>query len=191
MSEKVWWYAARSSGFIAWALVVLAIVWGLSLSTRVTRGRPTSAWLLDLHRYLGALSLVFTAVHLFGLVMDEYVSFGWMDLFVPGASDWQPIPVAWGVVAMYLMVAIQLTSVFMRRLPRRLWRWVHMSSWAVYGLATVHALQAGTDVSNPAFRWAAVGSVQVIAYLSFVRVMAQRSMKRSKGGGRPNLVKQP
>ncbi len=188
MNEQVWWYMARSGGIVAWVLVTLAVIWGLALSTRITRGKPTPAWLLDLHRHLGALSLVFTAVHLVGLVADSYVYFGWSEILIPGASSWQPLAVAWGVIAMYLMIAIQVTSVFMRRIPRTVWRWIHMTSWLVYALATVHGITAGSDVANPWYRWAAVGSVQLVAYLTFVRVMAGRRARGRNRSTRPNLA---
>lgn len=188
MNEQVWWYAARSSGLVAWVLVTLAIVWGLSLSTRITRGKPTPAWLLDLHRWLGALSLIFTAIHIAGLVADSYVYFGWSEILIPGASEWQPLEVAWGIVAMYFMVAIQLTSLFMRKIPRKVWRWVHMTSWLVFGLATWHGLTAGTDVENVFFRWVAIGSVQVVAFLTFVRVMAGRKARGRSAQPRPSLA---
>ncbi len=174
MNEQVWWFASRSSGIIAWILITMSIVWGISLSTRLTGQKPTPAWLLDLHRYLGGLSLVFTAVHLSGLALDSYVHFGWTDILIPWAASWKPQAVAWGVIAMYLMIAIQVTSLFMRKLPRKLWRYVHFSSWPLFVLATVHGLQAGTDVQNRFYEYVALASVQVVVFLTLIRAMAQR-----------------
>ncbi|MDH4119332.1 MAG: hypothetical protein OEW30_18270, partial [Acidimicrobiia bacterium] len=76
ITEKVWWYVARSSGLVAWLLLAAAVVWGLLLSTRILQERRKPAWLLDLHRWLGGLSVVFTGAHLAGLVLDSYVEFG-------------------------------------------------------------------------------------------------------------------
>ena len=77
---------------------------GTALSGRLSR-RPRPAWVLDLHRFLGVLAVVFAGVHLLGLVADSYVHFGPAELFVPLASSWRPGPVAWGVVALYLLLA--------------------------------------------------------------------------------------
>ena len=41
------------------------------------------------------------------------------ELFVPLASAWKPGAVAWGVVALYLLLAIEITSLLQRRIPRR------------------------------------------------------------------------
>ena len=59
VTTKLAWYVARSSGIVAWATVTASILWGLTLSSRLVRKRGVPAWLLDLHRYLGTLSLVF------------------------------------------------------------------------------------------------------------------------------------
>ena len=51
----------------------------------------------------------------------------------------------WGIVARYLLVAIQVTSWFMRRLPRRVWHAVHLSSVPLLVTGTVHRIAAGKD----------------------------------------------
>ena len=45
-----------------------------------------------------------------------------LDLLVPGASQWRPTAVAWGVIALYLLLAVEVTSLLKRRVPTRLWR---------------------------------------------------------------------
>jgi hypothetical protein len=75
MSSQVFWYAARASGIVAWALAAAAVVWGLALSTRVPVRRPRRPWLFDLHRFLGGLALSFTGVHVLSVVADSYVHF--------------------------------------------------------------------------------------------------------------------
>jgi Ferric reductase like transmembrane component len=170
---KLTWYVARASGLVAWALVTASIVWGLALSTRLVRRRGVPAWLLDLHRYLGTLSLVFVAVHIVALWADSYVHFAWRELFVPMASPWRPGAVAWGIVATYLLVAVEVTSWAIRRLSRRVWHAVHLSSLALFLAATWHGFAAGADASQTAVRWgAATGSAFVVALV--VRRLAHR-----------------
>ena len=107
--------------------MTLSILWGLALSTRLIRRKGVPAWLLDLHKFLGTLSIVFVGVHLLALWADNFVYFGPGELFVPFASPWRPGAVAWGIAATYLLVAIQLTSWMMKRLPRKLWHSVHLT----------------------------------------------------------------
>lgn len=174
MNPQVMWFVSRSSGIIAWGLVTLSVCWGLFVSTKAVAKASSPAWLLDFHRYLGGLSVLFTAIHLGGLVGDNYVYFGWAELFVPMASDWQPGAVAFGIVAFYLLITIELTSLAMKRMPRRLWRWVHRSSFILYFVATYHAIAAGTDSGNLWFRMAALASVNIVAFLTVILILAAR-----------------
>jgi sulfoxide reductase heme-binding subunit YedZ len=188
VNTHLWWYVARSSGIVAWILVTAAVVWGLLLSLRLTK-RPRPAWVLDLHRFLGGLGVAFVGVHLAGLVADSYTHFGPASLLMPLASAWRPVAVAWGVVAFYLLVAVELTSLMMRRLPRRIWHAVHLSSYGVFALTTVHALTAGTDTTTSWARWFALSSCTVVGFLTLVRMLdargrAEHPATRSPGDDR-------
>lgn len=163
---KLWWYVARASGIVAWVMLAIAVIWGILVATRILGRKPRPAWVLDLHRWLGGLSVAFTGVHLVGLVLDDYVEFGMRELFVPFASEWRPAAVAWGVVAFYALIAVQVTSLAMKHLPRRLWKWVHLSSFGLFFAATLHAGMAGSDVTNPLYR--IVVGVLVVGVVFFV-----------------------
>jgi predicted ferric reductase len=181
MNEKLWWYVARSTGIVAWALVAAAVIWGLLLTTRLLGGQPAPKWLLDLHRFLGGLAVVFTTLHLVGLVADTYTDFGLADLLVPLASAWKPLPVALGVVAFYLLVAVEVSSLAMRRIPRRWWRWIHLSSFGSFWLATIHGVAAGTDSSNPWLWVSYVITAGAVIFLTLLRVLADRRSPARRG----------
>ena len=91
MNGHLTWYAARASGLVAWGLVLASIVWGLLLATRVLGRRPTPAWLLSLHRYLGALAVVFVGVHVGAILLDSYTSIGVVNVVVPFTGSWDPL----------------------------------------------------------------------------------------------------
>jgi predicted ferric reductase len=165
---------------VAWALVTASVLWGLALASRLVR-RPRPAWVLDVHRFLGGASVVFVAVHLVALSLDQYVGFGPADLLVPMASPWKPAAVAWGIVAMYLLVAVEVTSLLMRRLPRKLWRAVHLGSFGVFAATAVHAVQAGTDAGDATLQWFGLLSVALVGFLAMFRVIADRRVPASRG----------
>jgi DMSO/TMAO reductase YedYZ heme-binding membrane subunit len=178
MSPQVWWYIARATGIVAWALLAASVIWGLLLSTRLARGRPTPAWLLDLHRFLGGSALVFTVLHLAGLVADDYVDFGLVDLFVPYASGWKPGPVALGILSLYLLAAVEATSLAMRRIPRRVWRAVHLTSYLLFWSATFHFILAGTDAPHPLARAGIDLVAAAVVFLTLVRILSPRGRAR-------------
>jgi predicted ferric reductase len=186
MTSQVWWYAARATGLVAWALLAASVIAGLIVSTRLARRRPTPAWSLDIHRFLGGLALAFTLLHMAGLVADSYVEFALVDLLVPLASSWRPVPVALGVVAFHLLVAAEVTSLLKRRLPHRLWRGVHLTTFALFWAATLHLLLAGSDAGHP-LAAAAVDLVAVaVVFLTLVRLLApRRAARQLRGRGGP------
>jgi len=140
------WYVARASGIVAWALILLTIVWGLLLATKVLGRKPGPAWLLSLHRYLGALAVAFVGVHVGAIVLDSYTNFGLVNVLVPFTGTWHPLAVAWGIVGMYLLAAIEITSLLRHKLSHRAWHAVHLLSYFLFAATTVHMLTAGTDV---------------------------------------------
>jgi predicted ferric reductase len=144
--SQIPWYVARSSGLVAWALIVATIVWGLLLATKALGRRPTPAWLLSLHRYLGALTVAFVAVHVGAVLLDTYTSFGLVNVLVPFTGSWHPVAVAWGIVGMYLLAAIEITSLLRHRMSKRAWHSVHLLSYFLFATTSVHMMTAGTDV---------------------------------------------
>ncbi len=176
------WWVARSGGIVAWALCTASIVWGLALSTRLIRRRGAPAWLLDLHRFLGSLSLVFTVVHIVGLYLDKYSNYRLAQVLVPLQTMRKGLPssaaVAWGVVGLYLIVAIQLTSWMMRKMPRKVWHAIHLSSFLLFVVATVHGFQAGHDRANTLVLWVAFTGTTLVAFLITFRTLSPRRAGR-------------
>lgn len=166
------WYVARAAGLTAWSLASAAVIWGLLISSRASAfgRRPRPAWTLDLHRYLGGLAAVFTVVHVIAILADQWLHLGVIAALVPFASHWRPSAVAWGVVAMYLLVAVELTSLVRAQLPRRVWRAVHFASFPLFVTATAHAFTAGSDTGSLLFVVAATAVILVITGLTGLRI---------------------
>lgn len=192
MNPQLPWFVARSAGLVAWGLLSLSVVWGLALRTRVLGRRPTPRWLLDLHRGLGGLATVFTGVHLAALVADSYVEFGLTDLLVPMASAWRPGAVAWGVVGLYLLLAVEVSSLLQRRLPVKWWRRIHQASLPLWVVSSVHLYTAGADARSSAMLVVGLAVFATICFLGVYRVLAPRRGRanRRRAGGRAGAIAQ-
>jgi DMSO/TMAO reductase YedYZ heme-binding membrane subunit len=142
------WDIARAGGLVAWGLATASVVWGLAISTRLARKRPWPAWFLDMHRFLGALAVVFTVVHVGAVLLDSYTHFSLAAVLVPFVTTWHPAAVAWGIVAFYLLLAVEVTSLLKPRIGRTWWRRTHYLSFVLFAFATVHAVMAGTDTRS-------------------------------------------
>jgi hypothetical protein len=173
------WYVARAAGVLSWTLVSASVIWGLALSSKAFGRKPHPAWLLDLHRYLGGLATVFTAVHVLAVIADSYVHFTAMAVLVPFVGTWRPVAVAWGIVAMYLLVAIEATSLAKKQLPRKAWRAVHFASFPLFLLATIHGVTAGSDARS----LLGIGAVAAVTSAVVVLTIARITAAQSAGGG--------
>lgn len=170
-----WWYVVRASGLVAYALLTATVVGGLLLSTRVLQRRPTPAWLLDWHRFVGGLAVVATVLHVVAVWFDDYIDFGVVDLLVPFVSPWRPTALAFGIVGLYLMLAIELTSLARRRMSLRWWRRVHRLALPAFAVSTVHLLMAGEDADEPLVLLAVGGGVGVTLVLAALWLVQLRS----------------
>jgi sulfoxide reductase heme-binding subunit YedZ len=179
MSGQIWWHLARASGVVAWAGAVGAVLVGLAMASRIGGREVPASWLLALHRHLGALTLAFTGAHLAALVADSYLRFGLLDLVLPFRSSWRPGAVAWGVVALWILALVQVTSLLRRRIPARLWRDVHLLSYAGAVGATVHLFTAGHDQANLGLRLAPLLALSLaVGFLTYRLLVPRRRPAR-------------
>ena len=195
VDPAIWWYVTRASAIIAWVLLVTSVTWGILLSTRALKPKDSPGWLLDLHRWMSGLSVVFVGLHMFSLWADDFAHFSTSDLFVPFHSKYAliqqlgPWPVALGVICFYFMIAVQFTSLMMKRLPRKLWKSIHYSSYAVVLVVSFHAGWTGTDTRAWAYRVAAIVLVSLTTIALIVRILkpqTTRSLSSRVEQRRPN-----
>jgi methionine sulfoxide reductase heme-binding subunit len=149
MSTQILWFATRGSGIVS--LILFSVVACLGL---LSVARAQSAWwprflTVELHRTLALLSIAFVAVHVATAVFDPFTHLGLGAALVPLASAYRPLPVAFGVVSVYLVAAVVVTSLLRDRIGRRTWRAIHWTSYASWPLAVEHTLTAGSDAFAP------------------------------------------
>jgi sulfoxide reductase heme-binding subunit YedZ len=188
VNPQFWWYLTRASGLVAWIMLTLSVIWGIVLSTKAFPEQRRPLWLLAVHRWLGGLTIWFLAIHLVALVADNYVDFGLADITVPYASNWKPGAVALGVLGAWLLVAIELTSLAMHKLPRKVWRVVHLSSYVAFWLASMHAAFAGTDATRGLYQITAAASILAVVWALMYRVANRRAVRRAARALRQSTI---
>jgi DMSO/TMAO reductase YedYZ heme-binding membrane subunit len=146
--SSVTWDTARAGGFVAYILLTLAVAAGLVLRNRWQTERWPRLVTNELHGYLSLLALLFIAVHVLAVLVDPFTRFGLAEVLVPFASHYRPIWMGLGVVALYLLLAVWVSSRLRTRIGYRLWRSIHLLAYGVYGAATVHGLGTGTDTQS-------------------------------------------
>ncbi len=189
MNPQFWWYVARASGIIAWLFLTASVLWGIMLSTDLFPKHRRPAWLLDLHRALGGLVVAFVATHIAALIADSYVHFDVVDVLVPFTSDWKPWQVAIGVIAMWGIVVVEATSLAMKRLPKRVWRGIHITSYVTFLLTSLHGTFAGTDATNLLYVATSIVTTLALVFALSYRILSRRPARprRSTPGERDPL----
>jgi len=170
LQEHAWWLASRASGIVALALITISVGLGLTMAGRVMRAPGRARTMTALHEQTALAGLLAIAIHGITLLGDHFLRPGVVGIAVPGAIDYRPLWTGLGIGAAYLAAALGLSFYFRRTIGARLWRRAHRLTIAVFVLAVVHTLGAGTDASTPWMRaWLAI-SVPTVAVLLAIRV---------------------
>ena len=165
------WFVIRGSGLAAYAMLGIATVWGLLLSTKVLGRAVKAKGMSWFHESIGLASLVATGVHMVGLTLDEYVEFGAAELFVPGASTWRPFAVALGVMGFYGVALVGLSFYFKQWIGQSAWRAIHFTSFGTFAAVTAHGVLAGTDTANPVVTAMYIGFSVAVVLLLVIRIV--------------------
>jgi predicted ferric reductase len=144
--EAVTWDIARAGGFTAYILLTLSVVVGLALSTKI---QSPSRWprLInsELHNFLTLLSTIFLVIHVLAVWLDPFTHFGWSEILIPFASYYRPIWMAFGIVALYLGIAIGISTLLRRRIGYIWWRRLHVLTLVIFLLTAIHGFFTGSD----------------------------------------------
>jgi methionine sulfoxide reductase heme-binding subunit len=190
----LFWNLARASGLIAYVLLSMTMLLGLSVKTRALGKLVKPANVVDTHRVLSLLALGMIALHGVALVLDPAVEISPLDLAVPGLVGYRPVWVAFGIVAAYLAIAVHASFSLRKKIGAKNWRRLHWLTYALFLSATVHGITAGTDTTEG---WALaiygllVGSIVGGTAWRALTARAKASAKIASETKQPPAVLQP
>ena len=186
---KAYWYLSRSTAFVAFGLLWLAMALGLMMTNRLARLWPGGPVAFDLHEHASILGLAFGLFHALILLGDRYANYSLAQILVPFASGgslagW----VGLGQLGLYLMGLVGLSFYVRPLIGRAGWRLLHFLSFATFGLALLHGVMSGSDTGTPwaqALYWLSGGSLLFLAvYRVLVSVVKQAPTKASSTSAR-------
>jgi DMSO/TMAO reductase YedYZ heme-binding membrane subunit len=172
LSSPTLWYASRAAGIVTLLLLTVVMAFGIMTATRVG-GKPLPRFAVaELHRRLSLLAMAFLAIHVGTTVMDSYVNTGLLSVIIPGASHYKTVWVAFGTVALDLIVAIMITSLMRQRISHDAWRAIHWLSYLAWPVALIHTIFIGTDVKFGWMDLVVAGCVAVVVAAAAWRIWA-------------------
>ena len=137
LSSPILWYTSRAAGIVTFVLLTIVMVFGIMTATRVGNDQVPRFAVAELHRRLSLLAAVFVALHVLTTAIDSYVPTGFLSIILPGASSYKTIWVAFGTVAIDLMIAVIATSLLRQHLSHDAWRAIHWLSYLMWPVALV------------------------------------------------------
>jgi predicted ferric reductase len=173
------WETARAAGFTTFLLLTLSVALGLVLSAR-WKGRGWPRFVTnELHRFATLLALVFLGIHVAAVWIVHFTHFVAAAVLVPFAGNYRPIWTALGIVSLYLVLAIWVSTLLRRVIGYAWWRRLHGLAFVLYGFAFLHGIGAGTDSGTT---WGAAiyfGSLGLVGVLTVWRVVAVDQLQRT------------
>jgi methionine sulfoxide reductase heme-binding subunit len=174
MSDTILWYATRGAGVVSLILLTAVVVFGIVSAMRW----QTPSWprflTTGFHRNLALTTMVFLALHIVTAVVDPFTALGWNAALIPFSSSYRRFWLGLGVVAIYLLLAIVVTSLLRPLFAYRSWRAVHWLTYGMWPIAVVHGAGTGTD-----FRFAWMLAIDALCVASVLVAVLWRSSRSS------------
>jgi len=180
---KAFWYLARGSAFTAYILLWLSMLLGVGITNKLASLWPGLPPTIDLHQFTSVVGLAFGMFHALILLGDHYIGFKLAQIFLPFSTiSYKPLTVGIGQLGMYLWVILIISFYVRKQISKKVWRFIHYSSFIMFLAALVHGIFSGTDTSSlwaQAIYWS-TGSILavMVAYRIFYAISGKGFSRR-------------
>jgi len=166
-------YQSRRIDLISSA--ILSVVAGIFSHSKLIGAKPR-ALLQHIHQWTGWFGFLFGILHGIVLTIDSYEPFRITELLIPFLSDYKPLATGMGILSFYMFIAVLITSDWMKKFGKRMWRTVHFLAFPAFVLSFLHGLLAGSDSSLTPARWmyALTGLIFLVAVVVRMKTSANK-----------------
>ena len=188
---------ARAFGVAGAMLLAASAVLGVLLASRAAqRLRLLKGRTFRIHRLLSVLGAGLLLAHPVPAVLArEMTGVSLAAVFVPFAAEKLAFNIAFGALALDILLVVLASSLLIKRLPRKVWRRLHYGAYAVLVLGLYHGLLIPNDF-GPAARYAPVdplafdkvlvelasGGVLLISVWRVATAVHQQTVSRGRQG---------
>jgi methionine sulfoxide reductase heme-binding subunit len=174
-SGAAFWYLTRGAGVVALLLLTASTLVGALTAGRWRSERWPRFAVATIHRNVTLLALVFIGIHVVTTIADGYAPIGIKDVFIPFVSQYRPIWLGLGALALDVLLAIGIATALRKRIGYRAWRLLHWSAYAAWPLALAHGLGSGSDARHGWLALLSLGCLALVLSAVFGRLMFSRS----------------
>lgn len=171
IGQHIFWIASRAFGVVALVLVAVSVGMGLAMAMRSAKGPGAMAKLKQAHEATALTALIFIAAHGLALLGDSYLRPGLAGIAIPFVMSHAQFWTGLGVIGGWAAALLGLTFYVRRWIGPKLWRQMHRWTLAVYALAVVHTLGAGTDAHSFWMLVIVIATVAPLAVMAAIRLL--------------------
>ncbi|MCJ8011580.1 ferric reductase-like transmembrane domain-containing protein [Paenibacillus sp. KQZ6P-2] len=165
------WGVIKAAGLSSYLLLFVSVCLGTFAHSKwiVPRKR---ALILTTHQWTGWFGLMFGILHGTVLTIDSYKPFHVAEILVPFLTNDMRVATGLGILTLYMLLAVQISSDLLKRIGKKVWRTVHYLPFPAYLLSLLHGILAGSDSSSIAARmmYAITGGIFIIVIVLRMRL---------------------
>jgi predicted ferric reductase len=173
-----YWYLGRAGGFVAFALLLLSLLLGIAISSRIFDGLLARPWFFELHKFVSLFLLAAVLFHALIMLPDPYANYTVDELLIPFRSHIMPEATSIGILSLYGLALISLSFYLTRWIGQKTWRLLHYATFLTYVGGVAHALWAGSDSDLLGVRYFYLASAIGLFFFVLYRILAVRSPKK-------------
>ncbi len=152
MISSIPWFITRSAGITSYLLMFLIVFLGTGMTTGYIYKyiNPVKAWMI--HKYLSLALGVTLLTHMSSLLFDKFINFGFKDILIPFAANYNSLFLSLGIFGFYILLVIIFTSLWFILKYKRTWRSIHYFVYALFIFSLIHGFFMGSDSSTLSMR---------------------------------------
>lgn len=172
--DQLLWLTTRTAALTAFFVIAVALVTGQALRTFVLEGWVGRREVVALHSFLTVCWAPLVAIHILAALLDPVSRLTPLDLFIPLRVPYAALPIGLGTLAFDVLLVVGVTSYLRKRVDAATWRWLHRTSYLMFGLLFAHAVLSGSDLGRPIVAAAVWATFAFVVILTLARVTLGR-----------------
>ncbi len=165
------WILLRAAGIAAYLMLWATVSWGLIGTTALVGKKISRATAITVHQFMATAAFLLIGVHVGGILLDTFVHFAPLDVLLPLHTTYKTVPVALGIVSMYTVAVVLVSSWARKHISTKWWRRLHLLAVPAFALALVHGVFTGTDTVRSWMWWGYVVTGGSVLFLMLTRAL--------------------
>lgn len=142
------WSVIKASGFTSLLFIAISLIFGI-FAYSMTHAPKRKAVMIIIHQASGWISLWSGLLHAVVLTIDTYEPFSIKAILLPFSASYEPFASGLGTLSFFLLLIVILTSDYMKRVGKIIWKNLHYLSYMSMLLAIIHGFLIGSDSDEP------------------------------------------